>query len=181
MARGYWNRPELTGERFVTTSVEAGKSTRLYRTGDLGRFRANGNIDCLGRLDDQIKLRGQRIELGEIESVLASHPAVGQAVVTISGKSADQQKLSAYIVPKAGVSSPADGELRRYLRTKLPEHMVLAVSRRLIPLPQLPSGKVNRSTLVQHGKRVAAEQEKRLLRAMRWKRSWRRSGANCWK
>ena len=141
VARGYWNRPELTGERFVTTSVEAGKSTRLYRTGDLGRFRANGNIDCLGRLDDQIKLRGQRIELGEIESVLASHPAVGQAVVTISGKSADQQKLSAYIVPKAGVSSPADGELRRYLRTKLPEHMVPSSFSQINTVPQLPSGK----------------------------------------
>ena len=159
VARGYWNRPELTGERFVTTSVEAGKSTRLYRTGDLGRFRANGNIDCLGRLDDQIKLRGQRIELGEIESVLASHPAVGQAVVTISGKSADQQKLSAYIVPKAGVSSPADGELRRYLRTKLPEHMVPSSFSQIDTVPQLPSGKVNRSALASIESELLPNQE----------------------
>ena len=159
VARGYLNRPELTAERFVAISVEAGKSVRLYRTGDLGRFRANGNIECLGRLDNQIKLRGQRIELGEIESVLASHPGVGQAVVTISGNSAEQQKLSAYVVAKGGVSSPADGELRRYLRTKLPEHMIPASYWQLEALPLLPSGKVNRSALVGSGGRALADHE----------------------
>ncbi len=159
VARGYLNRAELTAERFVTTSVEAGKSARLYRTGDLGRFRANGNIECLGRLDNQIKLRGQRIELGEIESVLASHPAVGQAVVTISGNSAEQQKLSAYVVAKAGVSSPAAGELRRYLRTKLPEHMVPTSFSQIESVPQLPSGKVNRAALASIGSELLLDRQ----------------------
>jgi surfactin family lipopeptide synthetase A len=159
VARGYLNRPELTAEHFVAINVETGKSERLYRTGDLGRFRANGNVEYLGRLDNQIKLRGQRIELGEIESVLASHPAVGQAVVTLSGAAADQQKLSAYVVAKAGVSSPAAGELRRYLRTKLPEHMVPTSFSEIDAVPQLPSGKVNRAALASLGSAPLLDRE----------------------
>ena len=159
LARGYLNRPELTAERFVTTSVETGKSARLYRTGDLGRFRANGNIEYLGRLDNQIKLRGQRMELGEIESILASHPAVRQAVVTLTGNSADQEKLSAYVVAKEGVSSPGAGELRRYLRTKLPEHMVPTSFSQIETVPQLPSGKVNRPALASIGSAPLLDQE----------------------
>lgn len=145
LARGYLNRPELTAERFVAHPLLPNQSPRLYRTGDLGRFRANGEIEYLGRVDNQVKLRGLRIELGEIESVLASHATLREAVVIVTGE-AEQQRLSAYVVTD-GMAAPAAGELRRYLRTKLPEHMVPAGYWRVERLPLLPSGKINRAAL----------------------------------
>jgi acyl carrier protein len=145
LARGYLNRPELTAERFVPNPLVPNQSHRLYRTGDLGRFRANGEIEYLGRVDSQIKLRGLRIELGEIESVLASHASINEAVVIVTGEGG-QQKLSAYLVVSDGTAPSAD-ELRRYLRTKLPEHMVPAAYWRVEKLPLLPSGKVSRGAL----------------------------------
>jgi amino acid adenylation domain-containing protein len=145
LARGYLNRPELTAERFVAHPLLPNQSPRLYRTGDLGRFRANGEIEYLGRVDNQVKLRGLRIELGEIESVLASHATLREAVVIVTGE-AEQQRLSAYVVID-GMAAPAAGELRRYLRTKLPEHMVPAGYWRVERLPLLPSGKINRAAL----------------------------------
>jgi acyl carrier protein len=109
-------------------------------------------------VDNQIKLRGQRMELGEIESVLASHAAVRQAVVVLSDNG-DQQKLSAYIVVNEDSSSPGVGELRRYLRTKLPEHMVPATYWQIEKVPQLPSGKVNRSALANTGVALVDKEE----------------------
>jgi amino acid adenylation domain-containing protein len=158
LSRGYLNRPELTEERFVTNWLAPELSARLYRTGDLGRFRGNGEIEYLGRVDNQIKLRGQRLELGEIESVLASHAAVHQAVVSLTGES-EQQKLSAHIVVKEGSSIPGAGELRRYLRTKLPEHMVPANYWLIEKVPQLPSGKVNRAVLANTGVALVDREE----------------------
>jgi amino acid adenylation domain-containing protein len=158
LSRGYLNRPELTAERFVTNWLAPELSARLYRTGDLGRFRGNGEIEYLGRVDNQIKLRGQRLELGEIESVLASHAAVHQAVVSLTGES-EQQKLSAHIVVKESSSIPGAGELRRYLRTKLPEHMVPANYWRIEKVPQLPSGKVNRAALANTGVALVDREE----------------------
>jgi amino acid adenylation domain-containing protein len=158
LSRGYLNRPELTAERFLTNWLAPELSARLYRTGDLGRFRGNGEIEYLGRVDNQIKLRGQRLELGEIESVLASHAAVHQAVVSLTGES-EQQKLSAHIVMKEGSSIPGAGELRRYLRTKLPEHMVPANYWRIEKVPQLPSGKVNRAALANTGVALVDREE----------------------
>jgi acyl carrier protein len=146
LARGYWNRPELTAERFVAHPLHADQNAKLYRTGDLGRFRANGDIDYLGRVDNQVKLRGLRIELGEIESVLASHANIQEAVVIVAGEG-EQQRLSAYVVVTNAKATPSAGELRRYLRTKLPEHMVPAGYLRVDRLPLLPSGKVNRGAL----------------------------------
>ena len=146
LARGYRNQPELTAERFVQNWMAPPESTRLYRTGDLGRWRGDGEIEYLGRVDTQIKLRGMRIELGEIESVLATHPAVREAVVAVSGE-AEQQKLAAYLAMKDRVTAPEAGELRRYLRTKLPEHMVPASYWQIETVPLLPSGKVNRAAL----------------------------------
>ena len=145
LARGYLNRPELTAERFVTSRLVP-KSARLYRTGDLGRFRSNGEIEYRGRVDSQVKLRGFRIELGEIESVLALHPTLREAVVTVTGEG-EQQKLCSYVVVHDGTPEPAAGELRRYLRTKLPEYMVPAIYWRVKRLPLLPSGKVNRGAI----------------------------------
>jgi amino acid adenylation domain-containing protein len=147
LARGYLNRPELTAERFVENWLSPEKSPRLYRTGDLGRFRSNGEIEYLGRVDSQVKLRGLRIELGEVESVLASHPQVGEAVVMVSGEG-EQQKLTAYVeVNEDGKGAPSAGELRRHLRAKLPEYMVPASFVQVAELPLLPSGKVNRRAL----------------------------------
>jgi amino acid adenylation domain-containing protein len=158
LARGYLNRPELTAERFVTNWLAPEQSPRLYRTGDLGRFRGNGEIEYLGRVDNQVKLRGLRIELGEIESVLAMHAEVAEAVVVVSGEG-EQQKLAAYLVMKDENAAPSAGELRRYLRTKLPEHMVPASYWRVEGLPLLPSGKVNRSALAGSGAKPLVDQE----------------------
>jgi len=156
LARGYLNQPELTAQRFVTNWLAPELSPRLYRTGDLGRWRNGGDIEYLGRADTQIKLRGMRIELGEIESVLASHPAVQQAVVIVKGE-AEQQKLSAYVVLKGADTVLTAPQLRRFARGKLPEHMVPAEYSNLDRLPLLPSGKVNRSALAQSGGKALAE------------------------
>jgi acyl carrier protein len=158
LARGYLNRPELTAERFVTNWLTPEQSPRLYRTGDLGRFRSNGEIDYLGRVDNQVKLRGLRIELGEIESVLATHAEVAEAVVVVSGEG-EQQKLAAYLVMQDENAAPSAGELRRYLRTKLPEHMVPASYWQVEALPLLPSGKVNRGALAGCGGKPLVDQE----------------------
>lgn len=122
----------------------------MYRTGDLGRWRANGEIEYLGRVDNQIKLRGQRIELGEIESMLVSHDAVMEAVVALLGEG-EQQKLAAYLVLKKGATAPVAGELRRFLRSKLPEVMVPAGYWQIEKIPLLASGKVNRRALAEAG------------------------------
>ena len=145
VARGYLNQPELTAERFVANTLAPSQSARLYKTGDLGRFRANGDIECLGRVDAQVKLRGMRIELGEIEAVLASHPGIRGAVVILQGEN-EQRKLSAYVVAAKEAVPNADA-VRRFLRSKLPEHMVPASYRRLDRLPLLPSGKIDRKAL----------------------------------
>ncbi len=132
-------------QRFVASCLVP-KSSRLYRTGDLGRFRSNGEIEYRGRVDSQVKLRGLRIELEEIESLLAAHATLREAVVTVTGEG-EQQKLCCYVVVNDGTAEPAAGELRRYLRTKLPEHMVPAAYWRVKRVPLLPSGKVNRGAL----------------------------------
>ncbi len=157
LARGYLNRPELTAERFVANWLSPERSSRLYRTGDLGRFRSNGEIEYLGRVDNQIKLRGLRIELGEIEAELTAHEDVAEAVVIVSGEG-DQQKLAAYLVMKDEVALAA-GELRHYLRTKLPEHMVPTIYWQIDAMPHLPSGKVNRSALAGCGKPLVDREE----------------------
>jgi amino acid adenylation domain-containing protein len=146
LARGYLNRPELTLERFVTNPLVPNDSRKLYRTGDLGRFRSNGKIEYLGRVDSQVKLRGFRIELGEVESVLASHATLSEAVVAVTGEG-EQQKLCAYVVLTDGNEAPSAGELRRYLRTKLPEYMVPTGYWWVERLPLLRTGKVNREAL----------------------------------
>jgi amino acid adenylation domain-containing protein len=157
LARGYLNRAELTAERFVANRLTPERSPRLYRTGDLGRFRSNGEIEYLGRIDNQVKLRGLRIELGEIESVLAAREDVVDAVVILSGEG-EQQKLAAHLVMKDETALAA-GELRRYLQTKLPEHMVPASYWRVDALPLLPSGKVNRAALAGSGKPLLDREE----------------------
>jgi amino acid adenylation domain-containing protein len=146
LARGYLHRPELTAESFVPNRVVTNQSPKLYRTGDLGRFRSQGEIEYLGRVDNQVKLRGFRIELGEIESVLASHSALQEAVVNVTGEG-EQQKLSAYVVVNDGKAAPSASELRRHLGAKLPPYMVPAGYWRIERMPLLPTGKVDRGAL----------------------------------
>ena len=145
LALGYWRQPEMTAERFVPNPIAPERSQRLYRTGDLGRWRSTGEIEYLGRMDGEVKVRGMRIELGEIETVLASHRWVEEAVVELSGEGAEQ-RLVAYVV--AGEEgTPSARELRRYVRSKLPEHMVPASYVKVAAMPLLASGKVNRRAL----------------------------------
>ena len=158
LARGYLNRPELTEQRFVPDPFSAEPGARLYRTGDLCRWRQDGTLEYLGRIDHQVKIRGFRIELGEIESALAQHPAVGEAVVVAREDSPGDKRLAAYLVARGG-SLPAWGELRRHLQTKLPEYMIPAAFVELPALPLLPNGKVNRRALpAPDGQRPEQEQ-----------------------
>jgi len=145
VARGYLHRPELTAEKFVSHAFrEAG--ARMYRTGDLGRFRPDGVIQCLGRVDHQVKLRGFRIELGEIEAVLMQHPGIRQAVADVRTGGSGDKRLVAYLV-FAGASSPAVSDLRSFLKTKLPDYMVPSSFVALESLPVSPNGKLNRRAL----------------------------------
>jgi amino acid adenylation domain-containing protein len=144
LARGYLNRPELTEEKFVPNPFVPGK--RMYRTGDLGRYRADGNIECLGRTDHQVKIRGYRVELGEIESTLANHPGVRQCTVVAREDHLGDTRLVAYFVP-SGMAVPDRGELRALLKKNLPDYMVPADYVELNSIPVTPNGKVDRSAL----------------------------------
>ncbi|MGC1222608.1 MAG: amino acid adenylation domain-containing protein [Candidatus Sulfotelmatobacter sp.] len=154
LARGYWQSPELTAERFVENPITPERSPRLFRTGDLGRFKSTGEIEYLGRVDSQVKLRGMRLELGEVEVALSGHPGVREAMVALTP---DQQQLAAYITVEKG-QEPSAEELRRYLRARLPEYMVPASYSRLQQWPLLPSGKVDRRALLQLGHAESAQQ-----------------------
>ena len=145
VARGYLNRPELTAERFIYHSFDGEPAQRLYRTGDLARYLPDGNIEFLGRTDNQIKIRGFRIELGEIEAVLAQHPRVREAIVIAGEDSNGDKRLVAYIVPRQ--SPPTTNELRALLKAKLPDYMVPSALVFLDSLPLTPNGKVDHSAL----------------------------------
>jgi amino acid adenylation domain-containing protein len=145
VARGYLNRPELTAEKFVPNPFIQAPGARMYRTGDLGRYRTDGIIQCLGRVDHQVKLRGFRIELGEIEAVLMQHPGIRQAVTDVRTSSTGEKRLVGYFVPDG--KAPAVSELRTFLKSKLPEYMVPSVFMPLDILPVSPSGKLNRRAL----------------------------------
>ncbi|NTX50273.1 non-ribosomal peptide synthase/polyketide synthase [Myxococcus sp. CA039A] len=144
VARGYSQQPALTAERFVPDSFSSTPGQRLYRTGDLVRWRADGELDFLGRIDDQVKVRGFRIELGEIEAVLAEHSAVKEVAVAVRDDSGDR-KLIAYVV--AHDAPPNSLELRGWLLTRLPEPMVPSEFLTLDALPLTPNGKVDRKAL----------------------------------
>jgi amino acid adenylation domain-containing protein len=146
VANGYFGRPDLEDGRFVPDPFAKEDGARLYRTGDLARWLPDGTIEFLGRADRQVKLRGFRIELGEIESVLAQHPAVGQAAVTLDTATAAGPRLIAYVVAR-GEALPEPAALRAYLQRTVPDFMVPAV---VIPLARLPlnaNGKVDLAAL----------------------------------
>jgi len=146
VARGYWNQPELTAEKFVANPFSDVHESRLYRTGDLCRWRADGNLEFLGRMDDQVKLRGFRIELGEIESVLNEYPKVAQSVVILREDHPGEKRLVAYCVPTTEIVLN-HSELRGHLRSRLPDYMVPSAFVSLDTLPLTSSGKVNRRGL----------------------------------
>ncbi|KFA88774.1 peptide synthetase [Archangium violaceum Cb vi76] len=145
LARGYWRRPELTAERFIPDPFAETPGGRLYRTGDRARFLADGAIEYLGRLDDQVKLRGFRIELGEIESALLRHPHVRSAAVVVREDVPGDRRLVAYVIPAGEELAP--NSLRSFLGSSLPEHMVPSAFVPLEALPLSPSGKLDRRAL----------------------------------
>jgi amino acid adenylation domain-containing protein len=142
VAAGYLNQPELTKERFVDNPFVS--NSKMYRTGDLCRYMPDGNVEFLGRADDQIKVRGFRVELGEIEATLARHASVRQAVVVAKTDAQGEKRLIAYVV---GPSPKED--LRAYLKEQLPDYMVPTA---IIPLQRVPlnaNGKVDRQSLLE--------------------------------
>jgi amino acid adenylation domain-containing protein len=142
LARGYLGRPGLTAARFVPDPFGAEPGGRLYRTGDRARWRADGTLAYLGRLDQQVKVRGFRVEPGEVESVLRRHPGVADCAVVARPDAGGALRLAAYVVGDA----PAEA-LRAHLRTSVPDYMVPGVFVRLDALPLTPSGKVDRRAL----------------------------------
>jgi amino acid adenylation domain-containing protein len=166
VARGYLNRPELTAEKFVNLAAKARKGTKssniplfqhsiipefkrsgkLYRTGDLARIGPDGNIEFLGRQDQQVKIHGLRIELGEIESVLSGHPSIQDCVVVVKKFAKNITMIAAYIIPQAG-ETLTTGELKSYLKTLLPDYMVPNLFVTMERFPLTASGKLDRSAL----------------------------------
>ena len=146
LARGYLNQPELTAEKFVRNPFSSDEQSRLYRTGDLVHYRADGTLDYLGRLDQQVKLRGYRIELGEIEALLRQVSGVGDVVVMVREDVPGDKRLVAYITSVPGQSLSVSA-LQRELQHQLSDYMVPSIFMQLPAVPVTPSGKVDRRAL----------------------------------
>jgi len=148
VGRGYLNAPGLTAEKFLPDLFGGDTGARLYRTGDLGRFLPNGQIAFMGRLDDQIKVMGHRIEPNEIVTVLNRHPEIEASFVCAYSDPSGDQRLVAYVVPKTDMA-PKPGDLRTYLGSYLPSHMLPSAFVQLARLPLSPHGKLDRAALPQ--------------------------------
>jgi amino acid adenylation domain-containing protein len=146
LARGYYNRPELTVEKFIKHPFSDNPQARLYKTGDLARYLPNGTIEFLGRIDHQVKIRGFRIELGEIESVLGQHAGINEVVVTVREDQPGDKRLVAYLADPQH-EPPNVSALRLFLKEKLPEYMVPSAFVLLDKLPLTPNGKIDRKAL----------------------------------
>ncbi|WP_329571773.1 non-ribosomal peptide synthetase [Kitasatospora sp. NBC_01266] len=144
LARGYLNQPELTAEKFTEYHLD-GVARRVYRTGDLAKWHPDGQLEFVGRADNQVKLRGYRIELGEIEAALADHPQVDAAIVLLREDTPGDHRIVAYLIGADGV--PGTGELRTHLQRTLPDYMVPAVFVALERFPLNPNGKIDRRAL----------------------------------
>jgi amino acid adenylation domain-containing protein/non-ribosomal peptide synthase protein (TIGR01720 family) len=145
VAQGYWRRPELTAERFPADTFGPGGGT-LYRTGDVVRWRADGNLEFLGRVDDQVKIRGFRVELGEVETALARHPGVAAAAAAARRDDSGHTRLVGYVVP-SGTRAPDLAELRAFLTGLLPSQAVPSAVVVLDALPLTPNGTLDRRAL----------------------------------
>jgi fengycin family lipopeptide synthetase B len=184
VARGYWNRPELTAERFLADPSMVG--ARMYRTGDLARYLPDGSIQCLGRIDHQVKIRGYRIELGEIEYALEQSPKVRSAVAAVrtdwvspNDMPGDKRLVAYVIAADPGEPSVLVQELRDYLQAQLPEYMRPAAVMVVDSFPRTLNGKVDRRALpapvaeqlVRQRAIVYPRNEKEELLAGIWKKS----------
>jgi amino acid adenylation domain-containing protein len=161
VARGYLNLPEQTARSFIPNpfaGMDPTASPKLYKTGDLVRYRTDGNLEFLGRVDHQVKIRGFRIEPSEIESVLAAHPHVQGAVVVAQESRTGDKSLTAYIVWRGQVA-PSFLELRQFLKEKLPDYMLPAEFVTLVSFPLTPNGKVDRHALPPPGLELMASSE----------------------
>jgi natural product biosynthesis luciferase-like monooxygenase protein/amino acid adenylation domain-containing protein len=147
VARGYQNRPELTVERFIPHPFSSEPQARLYRTGDLARYHADGCLEFIGRMDQQVKIRGHRIELGEIEATLTQHPAVRECVGAVIEESLTEKRLAFYVVLNPSQRATSVNELRAFLHSKLPDYMIPSAFVILEALPLTPNGKLNRLAL----------------------------------
>ena len=146
VARGYLNRPELTEERFVADPFSGHDGARLYKTGDVARYRKDGTLEYMGRIDNQVKVRGYRIELGEIESTLANHPGVKSCAVLAREDEPGNKRLVGY-VSLQNEKPPTSEELREFVRGKLPEYMVPSQMVVLNSIPLTTNGKIDRKAL----------------------------------
>jgi amino acid adenylation domain-containing protein len=146
LARGYLNRPALTAEKFLPDPFSQSPGARLYRSGDVARYLPDGNIEFLGRIDHQVKIRGLRLELGEIESVLDHHHAVRDAVVIVREDVPGDKRLVAYVVPQPS-SNVTGSDLRGYLKEKLPDYMIPSAFVMLDEMPLTPNIKIDRNAL----------------------------------
>nr|WP_275976573.1 amino acid adenylation domain-containing protein [Geothrix alkalitolerans] len=146
VARGYLNRPELTAERFLPDPFSDVPGATMYKTGDLSRYRADGILEYLGRIDDQVKIRGYRVELGEIEAALAAQPKVWSCAVLARADESGAKQLLAYVVARDD-ARPDAGELRSFLKERIPGYMVPAHFIFMDALPLTPNGKVDRKAL----------------------------------
>jgi amino acid adenylation domain-containing protein len=165
LAAGYLNRDELTAERFIRDHFSTEPGQRLYRTGDVARYLPDGRIELLGRIDQQIKIRGHRIELGEIEAVIQQHPAIRQAAVVAVKNNDGGKRLISYLVFSPGRSLSV-GEIRDFLRTRLPKYMIPAAFVALDSMPLTPNGKVDRNRLSRRPEPVAPPPEVENLLSM---------------
>jgi len=160
LARGYHARPDLTAERFVPVPFDGKTGARLYKTGDRVRYLPDGNLEFLGRMDNQLKIRGVRIELGEIEAVLRKHPDVIEAVVVAREGNEHDQRLVAYLIGREGMP-PNHAELRSFLKERLPEYMVPNAFVWLEKLPVTANGKLDRKALPESDRSVIDQQRER--------------------
>jgi amino acid adenylation domain-containing protein/thioester reductase-like protein len=142
LARGYLGRPDLTAAAFLGTA-----RGRRYRSGDLGRWRVNGELEILGRSDDQVKLNGIRVELGEIEHALSRHPDIAQAVALLDGDAGGHASLWAFVRPLEGRDAPAEDGWREYLASRLPAYMTPSAVIAVDEIPVSSAGKVDRAAL----------------------------------
>ncbi|WP_165423155.1 non-ribosomal peptide synthetase [Ktedonosporobacter rubrisoli] len=153
VARGYLNKPEQTAEKFIPDPFSVEPTARLYKTGDIARYRADGALEYLGRMDHQVKIRGLRIELEEIEMVLMQHPAVREAVAITRELAPGDTRLVAYLIPTSSPMNQGDSldveEIQRYLSARLPDYMVPRTFMILESLPLSPNGKFDRQRLPQ--------------------------------
>ncbi|MCU7501408.1 MAG: AMP-binding protein, partial [Ignavibacteria bacterium] len=146
LARGYLKRPDVTAEKFIPDPFSKIPGQRLYKTGDMARFLPDGNVEFLGRMDNQIKLRGLRVELGEIETAVSEFDSVRDSVVIAREDTPGDKKIVAYIVTRDGNPIPAP-ELKHFLADRLPEYMIPSAFVTLEKLPVTPNGKVDRRAL----------------------------------